>query len=163
MSKTLDQIDLKIIAALREDAQKTNVQLAEEIGVSEGTIRNRLRTLIDSKFIKIIATPADPKKLGFYVDTYIMIDVDMTIITEVARKLADLPQITYVGIVSGSYDILAHGLFHSTDELLEFMTDEIASIPGIKNTETSHVLKVVKRSYLWVSDELKMKLDRNSD
>lgn len=163
MSKTLDQIDLKIIAALREDALQTNVQLAEKIGVSEGTIRNRLRVLIEGDFVKIIVTPGDPKKLGFQVDTYITLDVDMTIITEVARRLAELPQITYIGIVSGSYDLIAHALFHSTEELLQFMTNEIAAIPGIKNTETSHVLKVVKRSYLWVSDEIQMKLDQDSE
>lgn len=153
MSKTLDKVDYKIIAILREDATKTNVQLAEEIGVSEGTIRNRLRCLINEEIIRVVATPVDPKKLGFYVDVYMDIDVEITKITEVARQLAELPQLTYVGIVAGRHDILAHGLFHSTDELLEFITNKIAPIPGINKTETSHVLKIVKRAYLWVSSE----------
>ncbi len=153
MSKTLHQVDWKIIAALRENPLKTNVQLAQEVGVTEGTIRKRLSALIEDDYIKVVVTLGDPKRLGYEVDTYIGIEAEMTQVNEVARQLAELPQVTYVGIVSGVYNIIAHALLHTMDELLDFMTNKIATIQGIRKTETSHVLKVVKRSYFWVSED----------
>ena len=60
----MDSTDLKIINILSEDGRISNAHIARELELSEGTIRRRIRNLIDTKTINIVAV-SDPKKLGY--------------------------------------------------------------------------------------------------
>ena len=65
----MDQIDRKIVSMLGHDGRLSNAQMARELEVSEGTIRRRVKNLLDSKTISIVI--ADPKKLGFFSEALI--------------------------------------------------------------------------------------------
>ncbi|MGE0212910.1 MAG: Lrp/AsnC family transcriptional regulator, partial [Parvibaculaceae bacterium] len=66
-------------------------------------------------------------------------------VRSIARELAKSPEVYFVSITTGTYDILIGAVFRSNDELLKFMTDRLPRIPGIERTRTATVLDVVKR------------------
>ncbi|MBI4240962.1 MAG: Lrp/AsnC ligand binding domain-containing protein, partial [Candidatus Rokubacteria bacterium] len=74
-------------------------------------------------------------------------------IRAVAQRLAAAPEVYFVGITTGGYDVLAAAVFRSNDELLDFITRRLSGIPGIVRTSTSSVLHVVKRTMTFLLPE----------
>lgn len=144
----VDEVDNRVIAALRQDGRKSNVELGREIGVSEGTIRKRVSRLIQEGVMQVIAV-ANPQKLGYQIEVMIGIHADIDKVKDIADRLASLEEIRTVSISSGVYDILMVTLFRDNDELLDFLMNKLSAISGIKKTETSYLLRTLKRTYDW--------------
>lgn len=144
----VDEVDNKIIAALRQDGRKSNVELGREIGVSEGTIRKRVARLIQEGVMQVIAV-ANPQKLGYQIEVMIGIHCDIEKVKEIADHLASLEEIRTTSIASGVYDIIMVALFRNNDELLDFLLNKLSNTPGIRKTETSYLLRTFKRTYDW--------------
>lgn len=149
MSNGLDDLDYHIIDLLRTDARRTNTDLAKNLGVSEGTIRNRIRHLINDGYMLVVAMTR-LHKLGYVVDVIIQVNTETGRQMEVAQALSRLPAVRYVAVTTGAYDISLGAVFRNNDELLRFLTNEVASIPGVVHTGTSHVLRTLKRTHDWV-------------
>lgn len=128
----------------------SNIELARRLGVTETTVRKHLRKLIESHRMQVVAV-ADPYRLGYETDTNIGLHVRLGKVTDVAERLATLPEVRYVGVSTGAYDIIVAAMFRSNAELLRFLTEKLASVPDIEKAETSHILRVVKRTYDWVN------------
>ena len=146
----LDEIDKAIIACLQEDGRMPNVAIAARIGVTEATVRRRLERLIKEGIIKIAAI-IDPFKVGIQFIALIHLDVDLLRLEETAHALITMPNVRVVAYTTGFYDMLIEGLFCSQQELLSFIKDQLPRIPGVRNSETSIVLQLLKRSYEWVA------------
>ncbi len=144
----VDDVDNKIIAALRQDGRKSNVELGREIGVSEGTIRKRVARLIQEGIMQVIAV-ANPQKLGYQIEVMVGIHADIDKVKEIADRLAAMEEVRTVSIASGVYDLLMVALFRNNDELLDFLMNKLSTISGIKKTETSYLLRTLKRTYDW--------------
>lgn len=144
----VDEVDNKIIAALRQDGRKSNVELGREIGVSEGTIRKRVARLIQDGIMQVIAV-ANPQKLGYQIEVMIGIHAEIDKVKEISERLSVMEEVRTVSISSGVYDLLMVALFRSNDELLDFLMNRLSTIPGIKKTETSYLLRTLKRTYDW--------------
>lgn len=144
----VDEVDNKIIAALRQDGRKSNVELGREIGVSEGTIRKRVARLIQEGVMQVIAV-ANPQKLGYQIEVLIGLHCDIGNVKEIADHLSSLEEVRTTSIASGVYDILMVALFRNNDELLDFLLNKLSSVPGIRKTETSYLLRTAKRTYDW--------------
>lgn len=144
----VDEVDSRIIAALREDGRKSNVELGREIGVSEGTIRKRVARLIQEGVMQVIAV-ANPPKLGYQIEVMIGIHADIEKVKEIADRLAGMEEVRTAFISSGIYDLLIMTVFRSNDDLLDFLLNKLSIISGIRKTETSYLLRTVKRTYNW--------------
>ena len=143
---SIDELEIQLISRLRQDGRKSNRELARELGYSEATIRRRVRTLIEEGHIKIVAI-ADPYRLGFTIDVIMGVEVAPGRVTEAARGFAALENVRAVTITTGAADLIVAALFRSNDEMLTFMSDGLAKIPGVVRITTSHTIKVVKRSF----------------
>lgn len=144
----LDPIDRQIIGLLQQDGRMPNVDLARRIGISEATIRKRLDKLIADDVIRITAVPNAPK-VGLSTTTFLTFDVDLSQLDRVADQLAGLPEVRAIYYTTGESDLIVEAWFPSGDELLRFLTQRVASIPGIKSTATAHVLRTIKDSSRW--------------
>jgi Lrp/AsnC family transcriptional regulator for asnA, asnC and gidA len=149
MARILDDIDRKIIALLQEDGRKTNLEIAGKIGKSEGTVRKRLQRLLQERIIEITAV-TNPFRMGALVDALIGLRVDLDKLEEIGEQLVAMEEVRYCGYCAGTYDILVEALFSSNDELYHFLSKRLASIAGIRQTETFPVLKVPKYGYKWL-------------
>lgn len=144
----LDDVDRKILRSFRFGARMSNSEIARQVGVSEGTVRRRLSALREAGVLKFIAI-TDPRTVGFNLYTLIGIRADGDKVSEIAKKLAELPEVPYAAISMGSFDIWIGALFPSTDEWLEFRT-KLAKIRGIRDTETFQITRVLKQNFDWV-------------
>ncbi|MCI0440507.1 MAG: Lrp/AsnC family transcriptional regulator [Chloroflexi bacterium] len=142
----MDGLDHKIISLLQQDGRASNAEIAREAGVSEGTIRRRLKRLIEEQFIKVIAL-MDPGKMGYSSEALIGIQVEPDRLDDVASQLAALEEIGWVAVITGSYDIFAWATLPSSEELGTFLRTKVGSISGIRRTETFVNLEVKKRGH----------------
>ena len=94
-----------------------------------------------------IGVLADPLALGYQTYAIMAIDVSPTRLAEVAAELAKLPEITFVGICTGGFDISAVALIRSNEHMYELIADRLGQIPGIERTSTAHVIRLVKREF----------------
>ncbi len=146
MRDFIDRIDTKIITLLQTDGRIPNTEIARKLKLAEATVRKRIERLRANKIIRLGAW-ADPLKVGYQNYTSIEIQVNPPEVEAIAERLADFPEIFFLGICTGGFDILASGVFRSNEHMYEFVTKRLAQIPGIRRTSTSNVIRVVKREY----------------
>jgi Lrp/AsnC family transcriptional regulator, regulator for asnA, asnC and gidA len=149
MSYDLDAVDRQIVSILQQDGRTANVEIARRVGVSEATVRKRLERLIADCTIRITAVP-NAGKVGLSTMTFITLHVDLSFLDRIAEQLARAPEVRSLYYTTGESDLMVEAWFRSSEELLRFLTHEIASIPGIKQAATSHVLRTLKDSSTWV-------------
>jgi Lrp/AsnC family transcriptional regulator, regulator for asnA, asnC and gidA len=148
MNKLIDELDERIIEELRHDGRRSHAELARRLGVAESTVRNRVQRLLSDGYMQVVAL-TNLSRLGYSLEVLINIQVQAGRLTEVAEALAGMEEVRYLGLTTGSYDILASASFHCTEELYLFVTERLNKTPGISRTQTSQVLKVWKRNFDW--------------
>jgi Lrp/AsnC family transcriptional regulator for asnA, asnC and gidA len=142
----MDTLDRRIIALLESNGRASNARIARDVGVSEGTVRRRLKRLIQDKIINVVALP-DPSKLGYNSEAIIGVQVDPDQVDAVAAKLSSLQHTRWVAVTTGTYDVFAWATLPSAEELGIFLREKIGPIPGVRRTETFVNLAVTKREY----------------
>jgi Lrp/AsnC family transcriptional regulator for asnA, asnC and gidA len=147
-SRELDALDKQIIRILQKTGRKTNTDIARELAVTETTIRKRIAQLMDDDMINIVAVPT-PKAVGGDISAIIGLSVDLRAIHSVSEQVRSRPEVRYVGMSAGRYDIILEAFFRSQEHVLEFVTEQLGAMEGIAHIETSLILKVAKFSYEW--------------
>lgn len=142
----MDDLDRKIIELLQINGRTSNARIAREVGVSEGTVRRRLRRLIQDEIIRVVAIP-DPEKMGLGTVALVGIQTDPDKIDEVATSLAKLPETQYVSLNTGSFDIFTWVALPNSEELGKFLRGKIGQTPGIRRSETFVNLAIRKKGY----------------
>jgi CheY-like chemotaxis protein len=99
--------------------------------------------------IRVVAMPA-VDQLGLEVETVIMLKVDLGQVKRIGEQLAAMKEVRSVRYTTGEYDIIMEVVLPSDDDLLQFLTDRLARVQGIRTTATSHVLKNIKQSCDWI-------------
>lgn len=146
--RAVDELDRQIIKLLQRDGRMANTEVARALDVTETTIRKRIAQLLDEGLMNIVAVPT-PAAVGMNLSAIIGISLQLTAIHTVSERLRALPEVRYVGMSAGRYDVMVEAFFSDQEHLLEFVTDKLGSIEGIDDVETSIILKVVKFSYEW--------------
>ena len=131
----LDEINGQIIDILREDGRSSNASIARRLGVSEGTIRRRLNMLINSGIVKVNVI-LNSAKMGLSTEAIIGIQVDPDKVEMVGESLSKLNEIEWVSITTGSFDMFVWVTVQSAEQLGFFLRNEVATIPGVRKTET---------------------------
>ncbi len=144
---TIDATDKALVELLQEDGRLPYTKLASAVGLSEAAVRQRVQRLIESGVVQIVAV-TDPMTLGFRRTAMIGLKVEGDLRT-VAHELADLAEISYVVVVSGSFDLLAEIVCEDDEHLLALLNDKIRSIDGVRSTETFTYLRLFKQTYAW--------------
>ena len=142
----LDKIDLFIIEAMRKDGREAFAQIAEKLNVSPGMIRQRYNRLVKLGYLKVVAV-TNPLMMGKRTMAMIGIRTDGRRMLEVANKLIKFDEVVYIVVVSGRYDIMVEVFCSDHEDLLKFMTEKLAKVEGVRETESFMHLKIVKEIY----------------
>ncbi len=142
----MDDLDIKIIPMLQDDGRASNAGIARHVSVSEGTVRRRLKRIIQEDFIRVTAA-LDPAKMGYASEALIGVQADPDKIDQVAEDLARLDEVDWVTITTGAYDVFAWAALQSAEALGIFLRTKVGAIPGVRRTETFVNLSVKKRGY----------------
>jgi Lrp/AsnC family transcriptional regulator for asnA, asnC and gidA len=143
----LDDVNKRIIEQLQRDGRMSYAALAKVVGLSEAAVRQRVQRLLDGGVMQIVAV-TDPLTLGFA--RQVMVGIRATgDLRAIAAALVEVPEVEYVVICAGGYDILAELVATNDDHLLQLLNDAVRVIPGITSTETFVYLKLAKQTYAW--------------
>ncbi len=137
----LDELGQKIVKELQEDARQSFREIGRELKVSEGTVRNRVKSLVNDKTMKISAIP-NPERLGLNFMCIMCIEVKVGTAEKVEQLLIKSPNVYYLCGCTGTYDIIGLFFFHVPHEFDEFVKNVIANIPDITRTSTFVVMHV---------------------
>jgi Lrp/AsnC family transcriptional regulator for asnA, asnC and gidA len=144
----LDPVSKSIIEMLQVDGRRAYDSIAAELGISEDTVVQRVKQLIDSGIIQITAV-SDPLQLGFARQAMLGIKVEPTLTKQVAQALAEISSVVYVVITAGDFDILVEVVGESDAHLLELVTARIRPIAGVVSIHTFLYLELEKQTYTW--------------
>ncbi len=143
----LDATNKRIIEQLQRDGRMSYAALAKAVGLSEAAVRQRVQRLLDGGVMQIVAV-TDPLMLGFHRQVMIGLTTAGDL-RRVADQLAAIPEVDYVVICAGGYDLLVELVCTDDEHLLGLLNEQIRSIPGVTRTETFVYLKLAKQSYAW--------------
>lgn len=139
----IDDLDRQLIEILSKDARTSNRRIAADLGVTEGTVRGRIRRLQKEGLIAFTAITsfelADNTKMAF-----IGAQVDVDRVRDVATQIAGLDAINAVMVTMGRFNVTAICLFNELDRLHEISSEQILSIDGVHHVETSIAVKTLK-------------------
>ncbi len=139
----IDDLDRQLIQILSKDARTSNRRIAADLGVTEGTVRGRIRRLQKEGLIAFTAITsfelADNTKMAF-----IGAQVDVDRVRDVATQIAALDAINAVMVTMGRFNVTAICLFNELDRLHEISSEQILSIDGVHHVETSIAVKTLK-------------------
>ncbi len=147
-ARGIDELDRKIIKMLQGDGRLSNTEVARSLDITETTVRKRIARLLDERLISIVAVPT-PEATGMTLSAIMGVSAELPAIREVASIIRTYPEVRYVGLSAGRYDLIVEAFFADQEHLLEFVTGKLGKLSGITNLETSIILKVVKFSYEW--------------
>lgn len=146
-SQPLDDVSKAIIEQLQEDGRRPYATIGKAVGLSEAAVRQRVQRLQDAGIMQIVAV-TDPLQVGFSRAAMIGIRVEGDV-EEVADTLESMPEVDYLVVCAGSFDILAEIVAEDDDHLLEVINRRIRAIDGVRSTETFVYLKLRKQIYTW--------------
>ena len=141
----MDDLDVNIINLLQLDGRASNAKIAREAGVSEGTIRRRLKKLIEDGYLSVIAIP-NLDRLGFATTEMIGIQTEPGMSEKVATTISELEQAHYVAVTTGSFDVFVWVGTDTAENLGSFLREQVGVINGVQRTETFVNLSIKKRT-----------------
>lgn len=143
----LDHTSKAIIYALQKDGRRPYSAIAEEVGISEGAVRQRVQRLVGAGVMQIVAV-TDPTELGFGREAMIGISCSGDSL-QVAEQLTQIDEIDYVVLTAGRFDIVVEVVCEDDTQLLDILNTRIRSLPGVYLAETLVYLKTLKQQYNW--------------
>ena len=147
MAGLLDDVNKAIVEQLQADGRRSYAAIAQAVGLSEAAVRQRVQKLLDAGVMQIVAV-TDPLQVGFTRQAMIGIRADGDL-RDIAEKLSGLPEVDYVVITAGSFDLLAEVVCEDDEHLLALLNDAIRAVPGVRDTETFVYLRLAKQTYTW--------------
>ncbi|MCA9984017.1 MAG: Lrp/AsnC family transcriptional regulator [Anaerolineales bacterium] len=139
----MDDLDWTIIEQLQTDGRRPFTEIAKSLGVTEGTVRNRVSRLITEKLLEVRGY-ADPHRLGFKSPALIFVSVQPGFLDKVAEAIAELPEVSYLVAATGSADLIVEVYCRDADHLMDVISQKIHSVPGVSHTQSTMILKVYK-------------------
>ncbi|MCU1489201.1 MAG: transcriptional regulator, AsnC family [Acidimicrobiaceae bacterium] len=143
----LDAANRAIIEELQRDGRRSYSAIADAIGLSEAAVRQRVQRLRESGVVEIVAV-TDPKRVGFTRQAMVGVKANGDV-REVAAKLAGVPEIDYVVVCAGRFDLLVELVCEDDAHLLELLNATIRSLPGVYEAEIFIYLDLTKQTYTW--------------
>jgi Lrp/AsnC family transcriptional regulator, regulator for asnA, asnC and gidA len=143
----LDEIDKAIIRELQVDGRMPYAKLGPAVGLSQAAVRQRVQRLIEHSVMQVVAV-TDPLRLGFSLQAMIGVRAEGDL-RGIAEKLSSVPEVAYVVITSGGFDLLCEVVCEGTEELLTLLNDVIRSLPGVTGADAFTYLHLQKQTYSW--------------
>lgn len=139
----LDAINQRLIAMLRHNARESVATLAARLGVSRGTVTNRLRKLEDNGVIVGYTVRLRPAAVSTALQAWMSITIEGNEAGRVAASLLGEPGVQALHATNGQWDLLAE-LQADSPAGLSRVLERIRLIKGIRHTETNIHLETLR-------------------
>lgn len=140
---SLDDKDKKILNFLQENSRTSYLYIAEKLGVSEATVRYRVKKLIESGVISKFTVLLDPRKIGYPTTGLLMVKILPNKFEEAAKQISDLSETRHVLQSTGEYDIVAVVRARNLEHLSD-LRKRVEMIPGVRELTLSAATRLIK-------------------
>ncbi|HEY1277542.1 MAG TPA: Lrp/AsnC family transcriptional regulator [Thermoleophilaceae bacterium] len=147
----LTEFEAAVFRALQADGRVPFTAVAQRLGVSEANVRRTVKQLIARDVFAITAV-ADPRLMGLESMAWLALTVRASHIETTAAALAGLPEIDYVAITTGAWQVMAEVACRSSDDLFGLL-QRVRSLPGVQGTETFPYFGVLRQQFQWTNDD----------
>lgn len=145
----IDKTDLKIVNLLLSDGRMPASEIARKIGsISERAVRYRIEKMVQEEVVRISAV-VRPYAFGLTVTADVWLEVESDKIQEVAKRMTEYENVTYVACSIGETDISIQVVAKDTEEVYRFVTEVVRKVPGVRRTITTIVPVIMKDVYQW--------------
>lgn len=140
----IDDLDVEILSQVGSDGRKSYADIAEELGVSAGTIRNRLSQLQNQGTVFFVGR-INPSHLGLHAYAIIHLRISPTsLINQVVEQLSTFPEVSFLATITGEYDLHMDVMCTHNDHLMALLSERVQKIEGVVDTKTTMMLYVHK-------------------
>jgi len=137
----LNNLDWEIIKELQKNGREPNSSIAKKLNITEGTVRQRAKKLLEAGVLRV-SGQLNPEFLEGHQMVLMGVNIsESSRLEKVFDNLNDLDEVHSVAITSGRYDLFIQVIVSSNLGLVNFLTDSLAEIDGISQTETFVLLK----------------------
>jgi Lrp/AsnC family transcriptional regulator for asnA, asnC and gidA len=144
----VDKIDQAIIRRLQYDGRMPYTEIAADLDISEGAVRHRVKRMADAGVLQIVGI-VEPQFLGWNAAGMIGVTVQVGQVESVARQIARFPEVSYMFMASGGFDLFVEVYCRDMEHFVSFLNDKLHAVSGVQRTETFMILKMYKLSYRW--------------
>ena len=145
----LDDTDYAIIELLRADGRLPYRAIARELGLTESTVRARVRRLEDSDTMRVVAV-TDIEAAGFGMLLAIGVQVENRSPEQVAREMATIAEVFSVNVVVGTHDVEILVVAEDQAALNDLINSRLAQVPGVRRLTPALAVDVLKNQPDWV-------------
>jgi len=142
----MDEIDRSILSFLQKDGRKRFTEIAKALGITEGTVRNRVAKLREAHVLQIIGM-VDPLRMGYDAPAIIGVSIQPPYLEEVAAEIAIWPEVSYLIMVAGEYDLLVEVMCRDREHLASFLRDQLQQVTGVLRTQSFMILHTYKMAH----------------
>ena len=143
-----NNLNREIVKLLQNDGRRPYKEMATALGVSEGTVRNRVKSMQKAGALRIVAL-VDPTEVRYQTDAIVGVKVASNhSVDQVAKRLGKSPDVVYILWVTGRYDLLVEIVTNHLHKFHEFLESEIHLQPDIASSEVMSGLKNFKNQFL---------------
>jgi Lrp/AsnC family transcriptional regulator for asnA, asnC and gidA len=133
----VDNVDLKILEILMQDAKKPYTEVAKRAFVSGGTVHVRMSKMEEAGIVEKTTLKVNYAKLGYDITAFIGIFLQKSALYEqVMTTLKTIPEVTSIHYTTGNYSMFVKIHCKDTNHLKLVLHDKIQQIEGIERTET---------------------------
>lgn len=145
---SLDELDRRLLACLREEGRMPNSEIARRLDVGEKTIRRRIQRLTEERGLRVVPV-VDPDLIGLGLCVYVGLKVQLNRMEAVAERVRAMPEVRYLAYTTGPWDLLAEAFVGSRDQMADFLITSIGQLDGVLAAESFNVLRIAKFGYEW--------------
>ncbi|MDN0077730.1 Lrp/AsnC family transcriptional regulator [Crenobacter sp. SG2303] len=149
MSTKLDAIDRRILRALQRSSNQTNVELAQQVGLSPTPCLRRVHLLEEQGIIEGYIALLNPAAVDLRFTAFVRVTLerqDKATVEHFAREIERAPEVLECHLMAGSYDYLLRVIARDLDDYQRFQMEVLTKIEGVRNVETEIPLKRVKQT-----------------
>ncbi len=147
--RDLDNADLRILRAMQQDGSRSVTQIADEAGLSQSPCSRRIQRLQEMGVIRGKSVDLDRRKLGFNVVVVARVKLekhDQETLVAFKAAIHAIAEIQYAVLLMGAYDFDLHIVVRDIDQYQVLLHQQLVSLPGVKEIESSVVLEMAKKT-----------------
>jgi Lrp/AsnC family transcriptional regulator, leucine-responsive regulatory protein len=146
-NRTIDEIDLRIVALLQQNARETQADIARAVGLAPSAVLERIRKLEARGVVRGYTADIDPRVLDLGMLAFVAVRSDeVGADDQVGQALAAIPEVLEVHHVAGDDCFLVKVRAREAEHLGQLLRTRIGRVPGVRSTRTTIVLGTVKET-----------------
>src|SRR5699024_2076841 len=143
----MDEVDRRILAAMRHDGRVSVRSVAGQLGLNESTVRRRLDTMLEHGCVQVI-TLVSAKAVGYEAEILLDVEVEPAKMNEVAALLTQHDGVRYIAASLSSPTLFCEMVLPDADQVFQFLSEELAHMDGVRRWQAGSELLTFKRGFL---------------